>query len=75
MLIWKMPDLLPRMRKIRMMKHLITRKVFSTIGTCALLLSGAVQPIQACTGIRLSAQDGTVVHARPRNLPLIFTPT
>jgi choloylglycine hydrolase len=23
-----------------------------------------VQPIQACTGIRLSAQDGTVVHAR-----------
>jgi choloylglycine hydrolase len=64
LLIWKMPDQLQRIRKIRMMKHPITRKVFSTIGTCALLLSGALQPVQACTGIRLTAKDGTVVHAR-----------
>ena len=47
-----------------MIKHPIVRKVFSTIGTCAMLLGGAVQPVQACTGIRLAAEDGTVVHAR-----------
>lgn len=34
------------------------------LGLCALLLSGAVDASQACTGIRLDAQDGAVVHAR-----------
>jgi choloylglycine hydrolase len=47
-----------------MIRRPIVRKIFSTIGTCAMLLSGAVQPVQACTGIRLTAGDGTVVHAR-----------
>ena len=42
----------------------IARKVFSAVITCALLLGSAVQPGHACTGIRLSAADGTVVHAR-----------
>src|SRR5260370_40441328 len=40
------------------------RKFVTAIGACALALSGAVQPALACTGIRLIAQDGTVVHAR-----------
>lgn len=40
------------------------RKVASGVGVCALLLSSVVQPLEACTGIRLSAKDGTVVHAR-----------
>lgn len=30
----------------------------------ALLMATALQPAQACTGIRLTAQDGSVVHAR-----------
>ena len=42
----------------------IARKLVSAIGACALLLSGAMQPALACTGIRLIAEDGTVVHAR-----------
>jgi len=29
-----------------------------------LLLSGAAQSVQACTGILLTAADGSVVHAR-----------
>jgi choloylglycine hydrolase len=40
------------------------RKIASSIGVCAMLLSSVVQPVQACTGIRLIAADGTVVHAR-----------
>ncbi|WP_036258332.1 linear amide C-N hydrolase [Methylocapsa aurea] len=40
------------------------RKVVSAIGAAALLLSGAAQPLEACTGIRLTSQDGAVVHAR-----------
>ncbi len=47
-----------------MINHSETRKVLSTIGACALLLSSAAQPVEACTGIRLIATDGTVVHAR-----------
>jgi choloylglycine hydrolase len=40
------------------------KKIASSIGVCAMLLSGVAQPVQACTGIRLIAADGTVVHAR-----------
>jgi choloylglycine hydrolase len=47
-----------------MLKHQILHKIASTIGVCAMLLSSAVHLAQACTGIRLTAQDGTVVHAR-----------
>ncbi len=47
-----------------MNRRTIMRKAVSTIGACALLLSGFAQSVQACTGIRLIAQDGTVVHAR-----------
>lgn len=47
-----------------MMRHPIIRKAVAIIGSCALLLSSAVQSPQACTGIRLTAEDGTVVHAR-----------
>ena len=47
-----------------MLKHQILHKIASTIRVCATLLSSAVHPAQACTGIRLTAQDGTVVHAR-----------
>ena len=48
----------------RMIEHKILRKVVSTVSAGALLLSGALQSVQACTGIRLIAEDGTVVHAR-----------
>jgi choloylglycine hydrolase len=47
-----------------MLKRQILHKIASPIGICAMLLSSAVHPAQACTGIRLTAQDGTVVHAR-----------
>jgi len=40
------------------------RKVLSSAIGVALLLSGAPQPVRACTGIRLTAEDGTVVYAR-----------
>lgn len=46
-----------------MIKHQVLRKVASALGVCALLL-GAAQTALACTGIRLIAEDGTVVHAR-----------
>ena len=42
----------------------VVRKVASCVGACALLLGSFAQSLQACTGIRLLAQDGTVVHAR-----------
>ena len=42
----------------------IARTVFSAVITCALLLCSAAQPAHACTGIRLTAADGAVVHAR-----------
>ncbi len=47
-----------------MVKRTIPRKVASLLGAFAALLSGAIQPVEACTGIRLSAGDGTVVQAR-----------
>ena len=48
----------------RMFENRNLKKIASSIGVCAMLLSGVVQPVQACTGIRLIAADGTVVHAR-----------
>ena len=42
----------------------IARQVLSAFISCALLLSIGFQSAQACTGIRLIAADGTVVHAR-----------
>ena len=47
-----------------MIDSIIARKLVSAIGAGALLLSGALQPALACTGIRLIAEDGTAVHAR-----------
>ena len=44
--------------------HIIARKFVSAVGAGALLLASALTPVQACTGIFLSAADGTVVHAR-----------
>jgi choloylglycine hydrolase len=40
------------------------KKIASALGICAMLLSSVIRPVQACTGIRLIAVDGTVVHAR-----------
>jgi choloylglycine hydrolase len=42
----------------------IMMKVASIFGAFAVLLSSTIQPVQACTGIRLTAADGAVVHAR-----------
>lgn len=42
------------------MKHQIRQKVTAAIAICSLLINSA----QACTGIRLIAEDGTVIHAR-----------
>src|SRR6266571_3306875 len=47
-----------------MTQHQIVRKAVSGIVACAMLLSCVVQSAQACTGITLIAEDGTVVHAR-----------
>lgn len=47
-----------------MFKHWRKRKFVSTLGICAMLLGSAAQSAQACTGIRLTAADGTVVYAR-----------
>ena len=41
--------------------HRLLRKIVCFLSACAMLLSSAAQ---ACTGIRLTAEDGTVVHAR-----------
>ena len=42
----------------------IIRKVVSSVIAGALLLSGVMQSAQACTGITLTAADGTIVRAR-----------
>jgi choloylglycine hydrolase len=47
-----------------MSKHRTARKFFSMIGVCAMLIGSHAQTVQACTGIRFIATDGTVVHAR-----------
>ena len=40
------------------------RRSVAALVSCAMLLGGLVQSVQACTGITLTAGDGTVVHAR-----------
>ncbi len=47
-----------------MIEHQLLQKVASALGACGMLLSGALQSALACTGIRLTAEDGSVVHAR-----------
>jgi len=47
-----------------MTHYQIVRKIVSFAVAGALLLSSVVQSVQACTGIRLTAADGTVVYAR-----------
>jgi choloylglycine hydrolase len=47
-----------------MMKHGLVRKAVSSISACVLLLGGLAQTVEACTGIRLIAKDGTVAYAR-----------
>jgi choloylglycine hydrolase len=47
-----------------MMQPKTLKKTVSVVAVCALMLGSAVQTAQACTGIRLIAADGTVVHAR-----------
>lgn len=47
-----------------MRKRSIVRRIIAAVGVGAMVLTGAMQAAQACTGIRLIAQDGTVVHAR-----------
>ena len=42
----------------------LAHKLAVIISTCALLLASSAGPAQACTGIRLIAADGSVVHAR-----------
>jgi choloylglycine hydrolase len=42
----------------------VFRKAVSIAGAGALFLGTVVPPARACTGIRLTASDGTVVHAR-----------
>jgi choloylglycine hydrolase len=42
----------------------IARMILSAFTSCALLLSLGSHAAQACTGIRLVAADGAVVHAR-----------
>jgi len=42
----------------------VFRKVVSAVAVAAMLLSGVVQSVQACTGITVIAVDGTIVHAR-----------
>ena len=47
-----------------MNQHQFGRKIASCAIALTLSLGAAVQSTQACTGIRLTANDGTVVHAR-----------
>jgi len=47
-----------------MTRNRITRKVFSDLATCSLVLVGAAHPVHSCTGTQLTAADGAVVHAR-----------
>ena len=47
-----------------MTQNQISKRLFTAVTTCALLLGLAAQSVHACTGIRLKAGDGTIVHAR-----------
>src|SRR5665647_447306 len=51
-------------RRTPMICSRIARQVLSAFTGCALLLTIGFQCAQACTGIRLSAADGTIVYAR-----------
>jgi choloylglycine hydrolase len=62
--VWEIGKYRITSKKVRaMIKNRNLRKIASAIGVCA-MLSSAAQSVQACTGIRLIAADGTVVHAR-----------
>jgi choloylglycine hydrolase len=47
-----------------MIENKVTRTLLSSAITAAVLLAGSAQSLQACTGITLTATDGTVIHAR-----------
>lgn len=47
-----------------MTRHTLPRTAVSALGACAILLGSLGHTAQACTGIRLSAADGSVIHAR-----------
>ena len=47
-----------------MTQHQMVREFVSSALIGLMLLIGAAQSVQACTGITLTAADGTVVHAR-----------
>jgi choloylglycine hydrolase len=47
-----------------MKQRQILRKALSGLVACSMLLGCMLQSVQACTGIMLIAEDGTVVHAR-----------
>lgn len=47
-----------------MTQYRISKSLFTAVTTCVLLLGSAAQSVIACTGIRLKADDGTIVHAR-----------
>ena len=47
-----------------MTRHQIVRKAVAGVVVSAMLVGCVVQSAQACTGITLNAEDGTVVHAR-----------
>src|ERR1700733_5567302 len=47
-----------------MTHYQLLRKASSILVFYAMLTQVAAPPAQACTGIRLSAADGTIVHAR-----------
>ena len=47
-----------------MMKRPVARMLLVTFTIYALVLGSTPAPVRACTGIRLTAADGTVVHAR-----------
>ncbi len=47
-----------------MIKHRFLNRTVSALGIATMLIASAAQTAQACTGIRLIAADGSVVHAR-----------
>lgn len=47
-----------------MTRNLISMRFVIIATACVLLLSSVAQSVHACTGIRLKADDGSVVHAR-----------
>ncbi len=47
-----------------MSKKTIIHRLLATVTAASLLLAGVAPAVHACTGIRLSAADGSVIHAR-----------